>query len=109
MTRETVAAAALQIGVHTTTADSNTCLSREATTTTTATAKTPAIIAPPLAVRTKRENRFRGHLSKLNSTTVTTKTTTNCYNTYERDTARATTLLKTITTTSRRGDFIVLH
>lgn len=95
MTRETVAAA--PIDVHTTTADSNTCASREAAT---------AIIAPS-AVSVKCAQPSRGHLSKFNSTRATTK---NCYNSYDRDRTRSTTLLKSIRTTKQSGDdSIVLH
>lgn len=97
MTRETVAAATLTIDDHTTTADNNTCASRVAI--------APATIAP-LAPSVKRANHSRGHLSKFNSTTATTS---NCYNSYDRDKTRSTTLLKSITTKRRGGDFIVLH
>uniref|UniRef100_A0A0K8UEM2 Uncharacterized protein n=1 Tax=Bactrocera latifrons TaxID=174628 RepID=A0A0K8UEM2_BACLA len=99
MTRETVAAATLQIDVYTTTADNSTCARRE-------TAAAPATIAP-LAASVKRANHRRVNLSKFNSTTATK--TTNCYNSYDRDRTRSTTLLKSITTKRRDGDFIVLH
>lgn len=89
MTNEIVAAAALPIDVHTPTADSKTSLSGKTTITT-----------PPstalLAVRPKRANRCGGRFAKLNSTTATT---TNCYNSYERDTAHRPTLSTAITAT----------